>query len=210
MTNREASLIKSFALFGVIIIFSVIGVVFYQTNTAQRVHATNGIARTDSSHAIPTPVVSETDTHSSNADKKLILRTRSMSDGTTEYTYFVADISGANQRIMFDKTLPTGASMTLPRNSWDPTDTYVFLEEHNSGVVDYLVLKVDGTSFADGNHYIDVGAVWANKNVGYTIRTATGWASGTLLIIYTSNTDGTHGPAFWFEIPSTAIIQLAS
>ena len=71
-------------------------------------------------------------------------------------------------------------------------------------------MKADGTPFPDGNPFIDVGAVWANKNIGYTIRTATGWASGTLLIIYTSNADGSRGPAFWFEIPDTAIIQLAS
>jgi hypothetical protein len=161
---------------------------------------------------IPTKrnVVGETSTDSSHADKKLMLRTTYKSDGTTEYSFIVADISGGNSRVLFDKTLPTGASMGLPYNSWDPTDTYLFLEEHNSGAVDYLVLKADGTPFADGNQYIDVGAVWVNKNVGYTIRTATGWASGTLLIIYTSKDDGSKGPAFWFEIPSTAILQLAS
>lgn len=99
--------------------------------------------------------------------------------------------------------------MALPSNSWDPTDTYIFLEEHNSGAVDFFVLKASGEPFADGNKYIDVGAVWANKKMEYTIRTATGWASGTLLIIYTSKDDGSRGPAFWFEIPSTAILQLA-
>jgi hypothetical protein len=153
---------------------------------------------------LPTPTLEpEISVDSAAADQKLTLRTTHKSDGSTEYTY---SISG---RVLFDKTLPAAVSMALPLNSWDPTDTYVFLEEHNSGAVDYFVLKSDGSLFDDGSKFIDVGAVWANKQMGYTIRTATGWASGTLLIIYTSNSDGSKGPAFWFEIPDEAIIQLA-
>ncbi len=207
MSKTEQSLFKSFLVFILLVAIGVVITIWYQQRTVLTAEAANP---TPTPALTKQPMVQETSTDSSHADKKLMLRTTLKSDGTTEYSYIVADISGGNPKVFFDKTLQAGASMALPYNSWDPTDTYVFLEEHNSGTVDYLVLKADGTPFADGNQYIDVGAVWANKNVGYTIRTATGWASGTLLIIYTTAGDGSHGPAFWFEIPSTAILQLAS
>jgi hypothetical protein len=207
MSKTEKSLLKSFVVFVLLVTIGVVVTIWYQQRTATTAEAY-------SVDPGPTPKkqnnLQETSVNSSNADKKLILRTTRKSGGMTEYAYYLADISGANERLLFDKTLPAGASMALPVNSWDPTDTYVFLEEHNSGAVDFLVLKISGEPFADGNKYIDVGAVWANKNIGYAIRTATGWASGTLLIIYTSKDNGSRGPAFWFEIPSTAILQLAS
>lgn len=207
MSKTEQSLLKSFIFFVLLVAISVTVAVWHQQRTAPAAEAAGGLT--------PTPIqkqqngTKETSVHSSNADKQLIFRATLKSGGTTEYSYVVADISGANGRVLFDKTLPAGASMELPPNSWDPTDTYIFLGEHNSGTVDFFVLKANGEPFADGNKYIDVGAVWANKKIGYTIRTATGWASGTLLIIYTSKDDGSRGPAFWFEIPSTAILQLA-
>jgi len=205
MSKTEKSLLKSFILFVLLVTISVVTAIWYQQRTATTAQASAGQPASKKTNS-----VQETSVHSSNADKQLILRTTPKSDGMTQYSYIVADISGANQRLLLDKTLPAGAEMKLPDNSWDPTDTYIFLEEHNSGAVDFLVLKASGEPFADGNKYIDVGAVWANKKMEYNIRTATGWASGTLLIIYTSKDDGSRGPAFWFEIPSTAILQLAS
>lgn len=200
MSKTELSLLKSLMLCLLLVALGVVITIWYQQRTATTAQAVS---------VVPTPAP-ETSVHSFNADKQLILRTTRKSDGMTEYTYIISDISGANPRVLFDKTLPAAAWMTLPVNSWDPTDTYIFLEEHNSGAMDYFVLKASGEPFADGQKYIDVGSVWADKNIGYTIRTATGWASGTLLIIYTTTSDGSRGPAFWFEIPSTAILQLAA
>ena len=196
MSKTEKSLLKSFIVFVLVVGIGVAITLWYQGRTPEKAQAVL---------LVPTPTVtSETSVDSANGDKKLTLHTTPKPDGTTQYSYSIAG------RVLFDKTLPAAAWMALPLNSWDPTDTYVFLEEHNSGAVDYLVLKADGTPFSDGSQFIDVGAVWVNKNIGYTVRTATGWASGTLMIIYTSNADGSKGPAFWFEIPSTAILQLAS
>lgn len=206
MSRTEKSLLKSLLVFVLLVAIGVVTTIWYRQSAVTTAEAYS---------VEPVPMskkpntVQEISVHSSNADKKLILRTTQKSDGMTEYSYIVTDISGANEWLLFDKTLPAGASMKLPDNSWDPTDTYVFLEEYNSGAVDFFVFKASGEPFADGNNYIDVGAVWTNKKMEYKIRTATGWASGTLLIIYTSKDDGSRGPAFWFEIPSTAILQLA-
>jgi hypothetical protein len=190
MTKRDISLLKSFAIFVFLIAVGVVVTVRFQERTGAPAEASTGDQK-------------ETSVNSSNADKKLILRTTPKSGGMTEYSYIVADVSGKNQRVVFDKTVPAGTVMTLPYNSWDPTDTYIFIEEKVGSVPDYYVMKSTGGSL------IDVGAVWNEKKIPYTIREATGWASDTLLIIYTSASDGSKGPAFWFEIPSTAILQLA-
>lgn len=210
MSKTEKSLLKSLLVFFLLVGIGVVSTVWYQARTATTAEASTG---EESLYATPTtkpPQNTEIfDTHSSNADRKLVLRVMRQRDGGATYTYAITDMSGGNERVLLAKTLPAGASMALPANAWDPTDTYVFVEEKNSGTVDYFVLKTNGEPFAQGQQYIDVGAVWANKEIGYTIRTATGWASGTLLIVYTSKDDGTKGPAYWFEIPSTAILQLA-
>jgi hypothetical protein len=208
MSKTERSLFKSFVVFILLVAIGVVATIWYQQRTATTAQASAGQPTPASLAGGPTPKqqkgMKETSVHSSNADKQLILRTTPKPDGMTEYSYIVADISGANQRMLFDKTLGTGSSMSLPDNSWDPTDTYVFIGEKIGGIQNYYVMKSTGGSL------IDVGAVWKEKKVPLTIRTATGWASGTLLIIYTSKDDGTRGPAYWFEIPSTAILQLAS
>lgn len=194
MSKTERSLLKSFLVFVFLIAIGVGATMWYQERSATTAKAYSGD---------PTPILKETSVHSSNADKLLILRTTPQSGGETQYSYIVTDISGANPRVLLEKTLPSGITMKLPDNSWDPTDTYVFFEEKIGGAPNYFVMK------STGGPLIDVGAVWKEKKIPYTIREATGWASGTLLIIYTSKDNGSRGPAYWFEIPSTAILQLA-
>lgn len=204
MSKAEKSLFKSFLLFVLLVAISVAAAIWYQKHTAITAEASAGPQAFGT--LIPTPAssVQETSVRSSNAEKQLILRAAGQPDGTTRYSYFVADITGANERLLYEKILPDGSGMSLPANSWDPTDTYVFIGEKVGGIQNYYVMKSAGGSS------IDVGAVWKEKKMPFTIRTATGWASGTLLIIYTSKDDGSKGPAYWFEIPSTAILQLAA
>jgi hypothetical protein len=212
MNKSDKSLLKSFVVFVLLVAISVVITIWYRERTATTAEASAGPQSFGNYISAPTPTptpkkqsnTQEILVHSSKADKQLILRTTQQPDGSVDYTYFIADISGLNQRTLFNKTLPAGSSMVLPANSWDPTDTYVFIEEIDDGVPNYFVMKSTGGSV------IDVGAVWKEKKIPYTIRTATGWASGTLLIIYTRKDDDSKGPAYWFEIPSTAILQLAS
>ncbi len=205
MSKNDRSLLKSLFVFVLLVAIGVVSTVWYRERTATTVEASTGVVVMIPSATVKQPRgTTETSVHSSNADKQLILRVTPQSGGVTQYSYIVADISGANPRVVLEKTLPTGIVMKLPDNSWDPTDTYVFVEEIVGGAPNYFVMK------ATGGPMIDVGAVWRQKQIPYTIRQATGWASGTLLIIYTSKDDGSRGPAYWFEIPSTAILQLAS
>lgn len=212
MTKYEATLAKGFVFFVFLVLLGIAVTVYTQMRTTQPAKAAN--IQKNSPSPVPSAVpkslkTQESDVHSSNADKKFVLRATPGQDGTTTYTFTVADLAGTNAHVLFTKTLGPGAVMSLPWNAWDPTDTYVFIGEKVGSALNYYVFKSSGEPFANGDKFIDVGAVWTEKKIGFSIRDATGWASGTLLIIYTSKDDGAKGPAFWFEIPSTAIIQLA-
>lgn len=211
MMKNNSGLVKAFGLFLFLIVIGIVITVKVSQKTAPPAKASDTPIEIVPSAppAPPQPTTTVSDVHSSKADKKLILRATTNQNGTILYECLISDIAGGSERPLFSKTLGSGSRMTLPVNAWDPTDTYVFVEENDQGVPNYFVYRADGEPFAGGDKYIDVGSVWNGKKVGYTIREATGWASGTLLIVYTSKDDRSKGPAFWFEIPSTAIIQLA-
>ncbi|OGG35093.1 hypothetical protein A2363_01125 [Candidatus Gottesmanbacteria bacterium RIFOXYB1_FULL_47_11] len=211
MTSRDASLAKAFVVFVCVVAVGVAATVYMKSRTPVEVQAESvqeTIVPVGSSTRF-VPVVQTSEAHSSKADKQLVLRATTRPEGETEYAFYITDMSGGSEWTLFSRTLSSGASMALPFNTWDPTDTYVFLEETTGGIPNYYVLHANGQPFANGELFIDVGAVWNVKKPGYKIRQATGWASGTLLILYTTKEDGSKGPAFWFEIPSTAILQLA-
>lgn len=199
------SMAKSFLVLLVILLLGVVITVYIQRPTAPPAKA---VSVQKVLPLLPSPAVSETD--SAKADQKLWLRATPGQKGTAIYAFSITDFNGNNARPLFSKTLESGATMSLPYNAWDPTDTYVFITEQEAGLPpDYFVFRADGEAFADGSKFIDLGAVWNAKKVGYTIREASGWASGTLIVVYTNKDDNTNGPLFWFEIPDTAIIQLA-
>jgi len=176
---------RAFLIFLVILSVGVAGAAVMQKPTAPQAAA-----------VVPTPTqepkVYTGKVNAPNGDKTLVMRRT----GQT-YEFFVK-----GKRI-FSKTVPQETTMSLPFNAWDPTEKWIFLEEKTGNTVNYFVMK------ETGEEVFDVGVVWNEKKIPYTIRAATGWASGTLLIIYTSKNDGSNGPAFWFEVPSTAILQLA-
>lgn len=175
--------------------------------TAPEIHATAESSPVPTSRVIA-PSVKTTELHSPDGTEKLSLRGNTLPDGSVRYALYVSDIDGSKERFLFEKVLPAGSLLTLPFNAWDPTNTYIFLKQTGTAA-DYFVLRADGGKFAAGSQFIDVSGVWAEKKMTAAIRDVTGWASGTLLIIYTSGDNGAKGPAYWFEIPSTAIIQLA-
>lgn len=210
MTSREGAYAKAFIIFVFILLIGIFITIYVQYHTAPPAKAVNNTLPEALVPPAPlAPRTQESSVHSSKADRQLVLRSTPGPDGTTIYTFTVADLSGGNAHVILTKTLGPGATMSLPFNAWDPTDTYVFVGETTGTNPTYLVLRADGKPITDGAQYIDVGSVWTQKKIGYSIREATGWASGTLLIIYTTKDDGTHGPSFWFEIPDTAIMQLA-
>jgi len=147
--------------------------------------------------------------HSPDGKMKLLMD-RTISENTTTYSFSVLDTSGEANREIFSKTVLAGISFEMSPNAWSPDNKYLFITEKSGNSINYLVFKADGEYFAENEQYIDTVPQFIAKDTGYTLSDITGWDSETLLHVYTIKEDGSGGPSFWFEIPSKAIIQLAS
>lgn len=156
----------------------------------------------------PTPTPIPREEASIDGTKKLRLQAARQTDGSTTYLLFTADANGANQRLIFQKTEPAGTVIDL-HNSWSPDGTYVFVKEKGSAGEKFFVLQSSGVAFADGQTALDVGALFDARKTGYVFDKVTGWASPTLLILYTKTDQGAKGPSYWLELPSRAFLQLA-
>lgn len=156
----------------------------------------------------PTPTPLPREEASIDNTKKLRLQATRQTDGSITYLVFTTDAAGANRHLIFQKTEPSGTSLDL-HNSWSPEGAYVFIIEKGSAGEKFFVLQSSGAPFADGQTALDVGALFDARKTGYVFDKVTGWASPTLLIIYTKTDQGAKGPSYWFELPSRAFLQLA-
>lgn len=142
---------------------------------------------------------------SSDGIKSLTMKITHGENNSTTYTFHLQDGTS-----IFTKTVGAGESMDIPDNAWAPGENYIFLEQTASnGAKDYLALKATGEAFPDGQQALDVGVGFAAKYAGYKFNGATGWADPGLLIVESTNPDGSTGPSFWYELPGGSFIQLS-
>lgn len=212
MTVRDIHLFKAFLLF--LLIVSLAGLVVYQTHvlTAPVVQATNvaDIDATGAPNGTPKAPIQRKKIVSSDRSKALYIRSTKQLDSQTLYELFISDTQGANARVLLTKVLGSTRYLEIPINSWSPEDNYIFVQVIGHGTVDTaIVLTPTGKPFDGGEMYIDIAELWKLKNMEFSFRKVTGWASPTLLILYTSKADGYPGPAYWFEVPTGNFIQLA-
>lgn len=166
----------------------------------------NDITKEPLAAPVPTPteapldVATSTHVRSPDGIMTLTIKETKKSDGTTFYSFLVSGEDADNLEI-YSKTLTIG-KMLLSLNSWSPDNKYLFITENNGNLDNYLIFKATGEAFADGTPYIDFGAHYSEKMTEYTLKDVTGWDGPDLLHVRTS------GPAYWFEISSTAFYRL--
>lgn len=175
---------------------------------ATLVRQPTGTTRPEVAAIAPTPRLQTNQVHASDGTMNLTLLTSWAQDGTVE-TLFASDISGSNKHQIFQKTYSSGG-LLLPANSWSPDNNYVFVEEKRAAASTFLVIKASGEPFADGQGFIDVGALFAEKLKGSMLQTITGWAAPTLLIVTTAKEDGSKGGTYWFDVDSRSFLLLRS
>lgn len=152
----------------------------------------------------------KTEVHSPDGAWKVVLEKIVKSQVLAKYTIFVAEISGANEKIIFSKTLDENKAIQIPENSWSPDNKYLLLKENDSGKLSFFVLKATGETFTDGKEYIDVVSLFDSKKYGYNLSDITGWDSDILLHIFTVSENGTRGPSFWFDVEGKYFSILSS
>jgi len=162
----------------------------------------------------PAEVISSKVTISSqispDGTKKAIMKVTQNPDNTSTYDFATADKNGANEKSIFTRTLDSSKSMTIPFNTWSPDNKYFFIKENAGDNKSVFAFKASGAGFSKEENYFDVTDLFKKRNTGNNFSEATGWASESLIIINTTKENGTKGPSYWFELPSKAIIPLAT
>lgn len=147
---------------------------------------------------------------SSDATRKVILKTIKNKDKTKTVTLSTQDEKENSEQIIFIKTIGEDVSIILPYNTWSPDNKYFFIQEKTSVSNEIMVFKAKGEPFDSGDTYLDLTGLFRDKATGNNFSEATGWASETLIIVNTTTQDSVKGPSYWFEVPSKAIIQLST
>jgi len=156
---------------------------------------------------LPKPQIS---TQISPDGTKLLTMTRVANQNTTKtYTFTTSGLDSSNQHQIYSVTYGVD-SMTIPFNTWSPDDNYVFINHLSSVGNEALVFKADGTPISSTDNFFNATQIFSSKITDNLYMETTGWASPTLLIINSKKQDGTKSTSYWLEIPSKAVIPLAS
>lgn len=160
----------------------------------------------------PLPLPKITSQISPDGTKKVIMKTVYNDESSKTYVFSTADDSGDNEQTVFKKTLENTKKLAIPFNIWSPDNKYFFVTEKTTDdkTLGVFAFKALGEPFASGENYLDVTDLFKNRATGNNFKEATGWASETLIIINTTNSNSEKGPSYWFEVPSKAILQLAT
>lgn len=146
---------------------------------------------------------------------------KSSSDGTVEvtmtvksqseniFTYnFSTQVSGT-QKTIYETTADSSTTYFFPDNAWSPDNKQFFIIKSTSGKLDYLVFKASGDPYAPDEQFLDINDYWSRTKYTSTISTITGWAGNDLLVVYTTNKDGSDGDHYWFVTSSRSFMHLS-
>lgn len=144
---------------------------------------------------------------SPDGTKMLIMKTTHNANGTLTYVFTTTDESGANSQQIYKTIVKGSENMSIPFNTWSPDNKYLFIQKNGDNA---LVFKASGEPIVSDQTYFDVSDLFKAQAKKDILSRVTGWASPTLLIINTITEDNTKGSSYWFEVPTKAIIQLAT
>lgn len=155
------------------------------------------------------PKLETSNVHSPDGKMQLVME-KTIGESVDSYVLYTCEVQCINKIQILTISLPKSQSIVLPLNAWSPNNKYVFIKKMGGGADSYWVFMADGQTFASGNNFIDVVPAFDSKNTGNSLGEVTGWDSNTLLHVFSNLADGTRGPSYWFEVPSTAVIRLAN
>lgn len=209
ITARRQLELETFFLIAAAAAVSIFLVIYKNDDLQAQLRIITGIPTIQVPIEIIAPKVFVSSQISPDGEKKVILKATQDADSTT-YEIYTADENNANEKLIFTKILDSSSSMAVPFNTWSPDNKYFFIEQNEGGKKSVFVFEARGVQFANEAIYLDATEAFEKQNTGSNFDKATGWASETLIIINTKKQDGEKGFSYWFEVPSKAIIQLAT
>lgn len=191
---------KLLTLFGCIAILIVVIGLWYKKESA---------ATSTSLPVVPITPTIENKTSLSNDSKEKLTISMTENDQHKTYTLHINHVDTNKEQELFTQTVAKTTNIVIPYNTWAPDNAYFFLLEKSQTKENVLVFKTSGEPFANQQQYINITELFVQKQIPYIFKEATGWAAPLLLIITTTQADGSKGPSFWFETDTQSFIQLA-
>ena len=144
----------------------------------------------------------------SEGNLKLVGMAQKMREGGNSYSLKVMDTIKKTEIPLYNTIADLGSSITIPFNSWSPDYKQVFIKISSPGGENYYLFKANGEPYDDGKKYIIVGDYWGETKTTNKINKISGWAGPDLMMVYTTNKDGEHGPSYWFVTSSRKFLQV--
>jgi hypothetical protein len=152
------------------------------------------------------PVTSTTSQISPDGNQVVTIKTIENRDATQTDEIF----TGTMTQPLYSLTLNTTESLSIPFNTWEPTDKYFFLQENSVEGEKILVFQANGQPFANGQSYLNLSNTFNQYGSPDTFDAATGWGGYDEIVINTKASDGSQGTSYWYELPEGSIIPLAT
>jgi hypothetical protein len=154
--------------------------------------------------AIPVVKASQNTSVDSPDGKVTLAMKITKSDSGVTYSF------STSTKTVFEKTVDSSISFSIPVNTWSPDNKYVFLKEVGPAYVNFFVLSAAKDSSQQDDQTASISGLFAKKYPNLTIKDVTGWGGINLVIVNSNNTDGSRGSSFWFDARSHSFIQLAT
>ena len=178
--------------------------VVYRQNSSQT-PKTSQISPTPMPEAVIPVVEASQNTPVDSPDGKVTLTMKIIKSGSGVTYSFLA--SG---KVIFEKTVDSSISFSIPANTWSPDNKYVFLKEVGPAYVNFFVLSAAKDFSQQDDQTASISGLFAKKYPNLTIEDVTGWGGINLVVVNSNNADGSRGPSFWFDAPNHSLIQLST
>jgi hypothetical protein len=146
---------------------------------------------------------------SGDASVKLQELIKKQADGKILYTFKVTNTITNITKTVFETIEDQTVFYSIPDNTWSPDNKLFFITKETPSEKTYLVFRGDGSIFSDKQQSLDVANFWSKTKYTLKIKVATGWGGDSLLILNTTEADGSSGPSFWFVTDSHSFLQLS-
>lgn len=136
--------------------------------------------------------------------KLTLIMKRTNKDNGVLYSFTVSG------KTIFEKTVESSISFSMPPNAWSPDNKYVFLKETGVASSNFFVLSATKDASEQNDQTANITQLFLTKYPDLTIKDVTGWGGMNLVVVNSNKSDGVRGSSFWFEAPSHSLIQLST
>lgn len=144
-----------------------------------------------------------------NSDgSKRLAGTSEITDVGVKYKFVTSDEKKNEKTLLFESLLNKESSVVIPYNSWSSDEKHVFLEAKTGPGKNYYVFNADGSNFKDGIKFLDVMDYWEKSGIDKRVDHVSGWAGPGLLVVYTTNLDGSDSFAYWFVVDTRRFMNV--